>query len=310
MGEDESAVELTPRGAELAKAEQFASGEMCIVTLALSHSACQQDNGAEAHNLAVQALDIFRELDSIVGAADAFACLGHICYWQPEYFEAQEYYAQALVAHRTVGDRFGTANSLIDLGRLAWVLEDIDSAHRYLLESCAIRREIGDRWGMARSLFALATMAHELDDLVTAHDYFRQSLMLCHDLADRLGMIDALIGLSALAYDMDDVEVAQDHLREAGKIALALRSDHNTMRVILGFAWSRLAAGLPAVAAAYLSLVIVHARHAHIDVWRFNRLRMRLEHMPVLELADALDRGRYLNPGVILEEFLREVGVV
>ena len=280
---------------------------MASSLLTLGISAYHQGKYAEAKAYTLQSLDIYSALDSLIDAANALDNLGYIAYLQGDYFTAQEHYRQSMLMWQSVGDRWGIANTLYHLGNVALMLEDLQSARQYHEESHTIRKEIGDKWGVAASLVSLGGIAHAAGDDDGALTYYQQSLALRRDLADRQGAVNVLLDLATLMFEWDVPDSAHKHLREALKISREMDDLMVKLVVLLGYAWARLNAGQPLIAAAYIGHILTYPGRPPTANERLEKLRAAVsKQVTPDELESALKQGEQLNIDEVLAELRRE----
>ncbi|MEM9817581.1 MAG: tetratricopeptide repeat protein [Cyanobacteria bacterium P01_D01_bin.6] len=146
------------------------------------------------------ALELYRQLGSRKGEANALGNLGAAYARLGDYRRAIDFHEQSLAIAHEIGNRQVEANSLNNLGAAYARLGDYRRAIDFHEQSLAIAHEIGDRQGEANSLNNLGIAYNDLGNYRRAIDLYEQSLAIAREIGYRSSEANSLNNLG-LAYD-------------------------------------------------------------------------------------------------------------
>jgi|GEM_PF-642276 len=121
----------------------------------------------------IQALELFRETDNLVGASRSLNDLGSICQELGEYEKAMEYLEESLRLRRQVQNRQAQSTTLINMGRLYTQMGLPKNAIEVLEESMAIAEEIKTKPRIFQTHQALSEAWELAGDSSRALEHFK-----------------------------------------------------------------------------------------------------------------------------------------
>jgi predicted ATPase/transcriptional regulator with XRE-family HTH domain len=177
--------------------------------------AWRQNDFDAASVLSAQALEIYRHLGDMFGAAQSLHNLGNVAHRHGDYAASVGYFTESLAARREAGDKHGSADSLNNLALVADEQGYYGRARTLYEESLALYRELGDKRGIANSLVNLGFVAWEQREHERARALYEESLPVYRELGDKKGIANALTNLGLVAWEQGDYETALSLFRES-----------------------------------------------------------------------------------------------
>ena len=231
--------------------------------------ALRQGDAAQAHALAVEGVEVYRQLGDRRGEADCLSNLAALAGTEGDWPASRRLHGQALAIRRQLGlkpdiarslhglalvaqeqgdlptawplyeealalyggagDRSGIAQVLNNLGNIAVAEGDRAAARALHEESLAIRRELGEPSGIQMSLGNLASLAQSAGDYAAARAMFEETLAINRELGDRRSVADGLRYLAEVA----SAEGKHDEARTLFLESLALGEEVGARAVAL-----------------------------------------------------------------------------
>ena len=181
--------------------------------------ASNQADYSAAYDMLQRSLQIYREIDDIIGESAALGQLGVVLLSQEDHEGARRSFEQALQLYRRMGLRFRECIVLNNLGIIAYEEGRLSEAMRLHEESLEIELEINDRYGIASSLGNIGDIHRDQGDYPAALEYYRKAIDLAREMDDRM-LESILISSQAMAYlHSGDPETALEYSRLALQIA-------------------------------------------------------------------------------------------
>jgi predicted ATPase len=244
---------LTREGREalaraLAAAPDAPAGLRARALLAAAWLAAEQSDYAEADRLALDALELFREVGDSRNVGESLNALGwsaerqgdseaalryfeecyrvlapvsgepmgvmttiHMARWlvsSGDLDEARRLYAEALRSFELLGLDDGRVSVLLHLGEIDEESGDLGSARRYYDECRSISRRIENSRVLASALVALAHLDAGAGQGANAARGYAEALDIQLQLGDRTGAAHSLEGLAAVAMSCDEAKTA------------------------------------------------------------------------------------------------------
>ena len=168
-----------------------------------------------------RALDLYRELDDLVGQAHTNAALAWHLEDQGDVAGALEHATRALELHTAAGDRAGVAGALNAVGWYHALLGDYRSTLEFCGRALSMQREMSSVGLLGATLDSLGYAHHHLAEYPRAIGYFRESL----DVSRQLG---ARHNEGAVLTHLGDAYLAAGNRKAAGRAwreALAVFTD-------------------------------------------------------------------------------------
>jgi tetratricopeptide (TPR) repeat protein len=162
-------------------AESASQGSPELHALALVHAAAfahRQGEGEVAWAEAEQALELFRRLGDMSGAAWATAELGTVAFSAGDLDRAADLYRQSAEVFAAENNRYRVGMVLANLAEVARMQGDVAAAARDLERAIEIQQELGDLDALAISLHNLARVRRDLGELEDAQRLLAESLEL------------------------------------------------------------------------------------------------------------------------------------
>lgn len=192
-----------------------ASLPLARTTIGAARLAYRQNNLEAAERLYATALELFRKLGDVRGAASSLIGIGMSETERGEYRVAPKRFAQALGEHRSVGDHSGEGNALINLGWTAMRAGDYGPAKEYLHDGLAAYQRAGDAVGVAFTYSGLGELYLRTGDLDQASRFLQDSLQARRALGDKWGMGATLGSMGWAALEGGDAASAAARLKES-----------------------------------------------------------------------------------------------
>jgi tetratricopeptide (TPR) repeat protein len=161
-----------------------------------------------------RALDLYRELDDLVGQAQTNAALAWHLEAQGDVAEALEHARRALALHAAAGHQAGVAEALNAVGWYHALLGDYRSTLDYCGRALAMQRDMGSVALLGDTLDSLGYAHHHLAEYPMAIGYFQESL----DVSRQLG---ARHNEGAVLTHLGDAYLATGDREAAGRAWLA-----------------------------------------------------------------------------------------
>jgi tetratricopeptide (TPR) repeat protein len=162
-----------------------------------------------------KALEISRNLESLIGEAAALFYLGNAYLELRQFTTARELYQQCLKIEQVLDDRFSQAGTLHQLGRVAQELREYEQANNYYQQALDIKIEFSDRFSQASTLHQLGRVAQELREYEQAKHYYQQALDIKIEFSDRFSQADTLHQLGRVAQELREYEQAKHYYQQA-----------------------------------------------------------------------------------------------
>ena len=174
-----------------------------------------EDDYAAARSLTQSALDIFRELDDLSGAAEAIHNLAVIEHRSGSEDAAYVLYAQALEGFERTGHTVGTITALYNLAQTSTHRGYLDAAKTYLERGMALcsSAEHADRLASFWTLFGEVEMRR--GEFEQARNGFTRALAMKRELHDRHDEVEILRNLAVLCLRSGDYEAALHEAQES-----------------------------------------------------------------------------------------------
>lgn len=158
-----------------------------------------QGDFAQATNLAMEALTLFRALADRTHVASALNLLGNIQLFQNELKQARSFFEQALVLRRQSGNQAAFPHIVINLGLVAMYENDYLQAKSLLAESLAISQISQDQIFRAVCLANLGYLELYFGNLREAMPYVRDAVVISLSHGEQETVILCLEGFAEIA---------------------------------------------------------------------------------------------------------------
>lgn len=139
------------------------------------------DNKGIAINNYLDALFLFREIESVSNQIKVLQVLGSINSQISEYEKASEYFFEALELSRKIGNERGEVFSLTKLGIVQQNLNDYSIAQRFLHDAIHKAQEIGDWGGESIALSEAGFLEERNGNFENAAEYYQKAINLFED---------------------------------------------------------------------------------------------------------------------------------
>jgi tetratricopeptide (TPR) repeat protein len=177
---------------------------------------------AEARELYLSSIEVYRSLDATDHLAGAYANLGLVEKRAGETSTAIQHLESALRFAQAAGRVIEEAAILNNLGNLYRSQGDVEAALRCLTSSTERREKVGDRQGLAICLSNLSRIHVHRGDLLDALDITQRALGIFAETADQKGVLISRCNLGEILTVLGRFEAARKTLSET--VVLAQRS--------------------------------------------------------------------------------------
>ena len=130
-------------------------------------------DSAKAHNLAIEAKKMAREIHYPKGEAYALKNIGMLYYPKGKYVETLDYWNQSLEIFEDLKDDIGTSNMLNNIGAIYFNQGADEKALEYSLKSLQVAERIGDTMRMVSALINVGNTYHNKKDPVALNYLLR-----------------------------------------------------------------------------------------------------------------------------------------
>jgi predicted ATPase/class 3 adenylate cyclase len=155
-----------------------------------------------------EALDLFRELDDVIGTARMVGELGNVAVAEGDYEQALALYGESGDAFREAGDRRRLANVIGNMGAVANIQRDYERGRELCEEALAIHRELGSNEDVALVLNNIGRVDLACGRYGDAAERFREGLEDARKIGYREVIAYCLEGLGEVAAELDDADRA------------------------------------------------------------------------------------------------------
>jgi len=175
----------------------------------------RQGDAAQARSLAVEGLEVYRQLGDLRGEADCLTILARVASMNDDWPSSRELHGQALVIRRELGLQPDIARSLHGLALVAQEQGDLSRARLLYEEALGHYRAVGDRSALAQVLNNLGNIVHAENDRTAARALHEESLAIRRELGERAGIQMSLGNLAHIAQSEGDYTAARVMVEEA-----------------------------------------------------------------------------------------------
>ena len=155
-----------------------------------------------------EALDLFRELDEVIGTARMVGELGNVAVAEGDYEQALALYGESGAIFREAGDRRRLANVIGNMGAVANIQRDYERGRELCEEALAIHRELGSNEDVALVLNNIARIDLACGRPAEAATRFREGLEDARKIGYREIIAYCLEGLGEVAAVLEDPQRA------------------------------------------------------------------------------------------------------
>ena len=173
--------------------------------------------------LAMQTLQLSRDLGRPDWIAYALDTLGFVTFALGEYADSETYYRESLQLFEGIDDQYGIAMALGGLGLVYWAIggEKLAAAHDYFQRSLLICRTIGHQGQVAGRLAGLARIANDQGRYPAAQALVQEGLAIARELGSPVYLAHLLSCLGETAYRLGDLATTRAYLLEAMQLTAA-----------------------------------------------------------------------------------------
>jgi predicted ATPase/class 3 adenylate cyclase len=262
-GDFEAALARVELGLQAAQAAQAAGEQRALrvqadLRLAQGNIASYRNTAGSARRYYLQALESFRELNSLQGQIAILNNLGLTYLDEADYLQAWTYYSQALTASQKIGDRRHECTVLHNLSLCSKLLGSYAEAEAYCQQALQVAHAVGEREVQALPLGILGMVRSAQGDQTAARQYIEQAL----DLMRQLGLkYYEGLGLDILGHiltELRDWAGAERAYRQALEIHQALGQASMSVESQAGLAHLAFLQSDPAGALACVEPVVKH----------------------------------------------------
>lgn len=203
----------------VSQAEIFPRDTIKFAGLFESSVKLRRSNPDSAFQLAIEALQIAKEIDSPL-VAQSYRNLGIIHKNRSEYDQAVSYYRRALALFK--GEKLEADQAIIynDLGNVHKYMGEYTASFEFYIKSTALREKLDLKPALAGSYMNIGNFLNQQGNFVRAQEYYRKSISMCRETTDSLRLGRALMNSGINETSLRNHDEAEKLLTESLQVSL------------------------------------------------------------------------------------------